>query len=523
VNLDRRRFLRAAGLGVAGLATGACASPGESGTAKAPSRVSGTPTAAAWSALGGSLAGRLVRPDDGEYAVARTNFNPRFDQIHPAGIAYCESAHDVAECLDFVRRHGLPVTPRCGGHSYTGASLVSGLVIDVSPMSSVRADAASKTATIGAGARLVDVYARLGGEGVSIPAGSCPTVGISGLTLGGGVGVVTRAHGILSDSLRSAEVVTADGRTLTCDAQNNSDLFWACRGGGGGTFGVATSLTFTTFPTSDIVVFFIDWPWSAARTVVDSWQRWAPSAPDELWSNLHVLNGQGKPAPTVQVGGTYLGSQDDAERLITTLKGRIGAEPSSQVIETTSYDHAMMIMAGCTTLTADQCHLPGTLPGRTSGGRESREPEYAASHIFTTPLTGTAIDAILAAVQRRGGLAGGGNGGIAFDALGGAVNRVAPGATAFVHRDGLFNGQFTTTWAMDAPDAAIRAQQSWLRALHDAMKPYASGQAYQNYADAGLSTWKQAYFGANYARLLQVKNRYDPDRVFRSPQTVGSA
>ncbi|MDN3355749.1 FAD-binding oxidoreductase [Actinomadura sp. DC4] len=518
--MERRRFLRSAGLSMAGLATAAtaCRSTGVNGS----SRVSPSPTAAAWSALGGSLAGRLVRPDSGEYAVARTNFNPRFDGIRPAGIAYCENPSDVAECLSFVRRYGLPVTPRCGGHSYTGASLVNGLVIDVSPMSSVRADASSNTATIGAGARLVDVYDRLGGEGVSIPAGSCPTVGISGLTLGGGVGVVTRKHGILSDNLRSAEVVTADGRKLTCDAENNSDLFWACRGGGGGTFGVVTSLTFDTFPTSDIVVFFIDWPWSAARTVVDSWQHWAPPAPDELWSNLHVLNGQGRSAPVVQVGGTYVGAQADAERLIETLKARIGAEPSSQVIETTSYDHAMMIMAGCTTLTADQCHLPGTLPGRTSGGRESREPEYAASHIFTTPLPGTAIDAILAAVSRRGGLAGGGNGGIAFDALGGAANRVAPDATAFVHRNGLFNGQFTTTWAMDAQDAATRAQQSWLRALHDTMKPYASGQAYQNYADAGLSTWKQAYYGANYARLVQVKNRYDPDRVFRTPQTVGS-
>lgn len=501
---------------------GACATPGGNRTSNGPSRVSRTPTAAAWSALRGSLAGRLVRPDDGGYAVARTNFNPRFDAVHPAGIAYCEGPHDVAECLSFVRRYGLPVTPRCGGHSYTGASLVSGLVIDVSPMSTVRADASSNMATIGAGARLVDVYDRLGGEGVTIPAGSCPTVGISGLTLGGGVGVVTRAHGILSDNLRSIEVVTADGRTLTCDAENNSDLFWACRGGGGGTFGVATSLTFATFPTSDIVVFFIDWPWPAARPVVDSWQRWAPFAPDELWSNLHVLDGQGKSAPTVQIGGTYLGAQEDAERLIDTLKGRIGAEPSSQVIETTTYDHAMMVEAGCTTLSAGQCHLPGTLPGRTSEGRESRESEYAASHIFTTPMTGAAIDTILSAVLRRGGLAGGGTGGIALDALGGAVNRVAPDATAFVHRDGLFNGQFTTTWTADASDDAVRAQQAWLRALHEAMKPYASGQAYQNYADAGLSTWKQAYFGANYPRLLKVKNRYDPDRVFRTPQTVGA-
>ncbi|GAB3990092.1 FAD-binding oxidoreductase [Actinoallomurus acanthiterrae] len=525
MTFGRREFLRAAGLAVSGTLTtaaaGACRSPGQGPAASGPLRASHTPKTTDWSALGRSLTGKLIRPDDTDYATARKNFNPRFDTIRPAGIAYCESPHDVAECLNFVRRYGLPVAPRCGGHSYTGASLSTGLVIDVSPMSSIRVDAPSGTATIGAGARLVDVYDRLGTAGVSVPAGSCPTVGISGLTLGGGVGVVSRAHGVLSDNLRAIEMVTADGRKRTCDARNDPDLFWACRGGGGATFGVATSFTFATHPTSSIVVFFLSWPWSSARSVIDAWQRWAPFAPDALWSNLHVLDGQAQAAPTLQVGGTYLGARDDAVRLIEALQAKIGAAPSSQVVETTTYEHAMMIEAGCTTKSTAQCHLPGSLPGRTPAGQESREPEYAASHIFTRPMTGAAIDTILGSVRRRGGLAGGGQGGIAFDALGGAVNRVAPDATAFVHRDGLFNAQFTTTWTTAAATGAIRAQQAWLRAFHTAMKPYASGQAYQNYADAGLSNWKQAYFGANYPKLLKVKNQYDPDRVFHSPQTVG--
>jgi FAD/FMN-containing dehydrogenase len=518
----RRDFLRTAGLTATGALMAACTTPGGTRTPNSPRPASRTPKAADWSALAGALAGRLLRPQDTDYATARLNFNPRFDTVHPAGIAYCESPHDVAECLGFVRRFGLPVTPRCGGHSYTGASLVPGLVIDVSPMASTRVDAPSGTATIGAGARLVDVYDRLCAAGVAIPAGSCPTVGISGLTLGGGVGVVARAHGILSDNLRAIEVVTADGRRLTCDAGRNSDLFWACRGGGGATFGVATSFTFATHPTSEIVVFFLRWPWSIARSVIDAWQRWAPFAPDELWSNLHVMSDQDQPAPPLQIGGTYLGTQEDAARLIGELAARIGAEPSTQLIETTTYEHAMMVEAGCSALSVGQCHLPGGLPGRTPGGRLGREPEYAASRIFTRPMTGAAIDTILAAVRRRGGLAGGGEGGIAFDALGGAVNRVAPDATAFVHRNGLFNGQFTTTWRTAAPAEAIAAQQAWLRAFHTAMKPYASGQAYQNYADAGLADWRQAYFGTNYPRLLKVKARYDPDRVFRIPQTVGA-
>ena len=192
------------------------------------------------------------------------------------------------------------------------------------------------------------------------------------------------------------------------------------------------------------------------------------------------------------------------------------------MIETTGYGHAMMLEAGCTQLSTGECHLHGSLPGRSSNGQLEREAEYAASHIFTRPLPGTAIDAILAAVKRRGSLAGGGQGGIAFDALGGAVNRLAPDATAFVHRDGLFTGQFTTTWTTGAPTSQTAPQQAWLRSFHSALTPYASGQAYQNYADAGLTNWQQAYFGANYAKLLQVKNRYDPDRIFRLAQTAGA-
>jgi hypothetical protein len=179
----------------------------------------------------------------------------------------------------------------------------------------------------------------------------------------------------------------------------------------------------------------------------------------------------------------------------------------------------MMIEAGCSQLSTAQCHLPWQNPN----GTLKRESEFAKSHIFTRTLSPAGISAMISAVERRQQLSGGGQGGVAFDALGGAVNRVAPDATAFVHRDGLFVGQFTTTWSDGAASSATGAQQNWLRSFHQAMTPYASGQAYQNYLDPELTGWQQAYYGANYAKLLRVRATYDPDHVFKLPQGIGTA
>lgn len=506
--MHRRSFVRtAAGIAVGGAAADSVAacSGNASGTAQsaAPSATtsaagsatasaaatrsaapvasaSATASASDWTALGRGLAGQLVRPGDSRYDTARLLFNPRFDGRRPAGIAYCENPSDVAQCLAFVRRFGVAVTPRSGGHSYAGFSSGPGLVIDVTRMNAVT-DVGSGTARVGAGTRLVDLYAGLDAYGVTVPGGSCPTVGVAGLVLGGGIGVVSRAYGTLSDNLRSVQMVTPDGTTRECDAARNSDLFWACRGGGGGNFGIATAFTFDTRPAEQMVLFFLNWPWSTATRVITGWQSWAPTAPDELWSNLHVLSSPTGDTPTVQVGGTYLGSLSGAQQLIAQLVDKVGSTPTGSPF-VSSHPHAMMIEAGCAQLTTAQCHLPWQNP---DGGLR-RENEFAKSHIFTRTLSPAAISAIIAAVERRQGYSGGGQGGLAFDALGGAVNRVAPDATAFVHRDGLFVGQFTTTWSESATSTQTGAQQGWLRAFHQAMTPYASGQAYQNYLDPEL-------------------------------------
>jgi FAD/FMN-containing dehydrogenase len=479
------------------------------------------PAPADWTALAHDLSGTLVRPGDSSYNTARLLFDPRFDGQRPAGIAYVKTPQDVSTCLAFVRKFKIPFAARSGGHSYAGWSGTSGLIIDVANFKMVAVS--GPTATVGAGTRLIDFYNGLAAKGRAVPGGSCPTVGIAGLTLGGGVGVTARAYGLTCDNLESVQIVTANGAVLTAtaDPRHYGDLFWACQGGGGGNFGVVTSFTFRTVPAPEPVLFSLSWPWAQAARVVAAWQSWAPHAPDAMWSNLHLAAAPGGKTPTIQVGGCYLGSDADAGNLLNQLYAKVGSNPSSHFLSfPQSFLSAMLAEAGCSTLGYTACHLPAYA----SGGKLSRQPQFAKSDYFTTPLSNSGIGTLLAgivALQKVAGAAGG-VGGIAFDALGGAVNRVKPAATAFVHRNALFGAQYTTDWTNGASSAGINNQHAWLRSYWASMRPYASGQAYQNYIDPDLTSWQQAYYGGNYARLVGIKKKYDPTGLFTFPQAIGT-
>jgi FAD/FMN-containing dehydrogenase len=514
--LKRRSFLGAAAGVAAGVAAGGAAVAAVAVPGIARAAPSTGPAPGDWTALASDLEGTLVRPGDSDYPVARRLFDPRFDGQRPAGIAYVMHENDVSTCLAFVRKYGIPMAARCGGHSYAGWSGTSGLIIDVQDLRGVQVS--GTTARVGAGTRLVDFYSGLAAHGRAVPGGSCPTVGISGLTLGGGVGVTARAYGLTCDSLESVDIVTADGTVLTANATEHADLFWACRGGGGGNFGIAAWFNFRTQPAPEPVVFFLSWPWSQAAKVVAAWQSWAPTAPDALWSNLHLAAAPGGSTPTLQVGGTYLGSIGGAANLLDQLYARIGSHPAGYLLNQVSFLDAMLIQAGCSSIGAQACHLPWYTPG----GRLSRQPQFAKSDYFTRELSGAGISTLLHGVESLQDVAGahGGVGGVAFDALGGAVNRVAPTATAFVHRNALFGAQYTTDWANGAAAAGISGQHAWLRGFWTSMRPYASGQAYQNYIDPDLTNWRTAYYGQNLARLETVKQTYDPTRLFSFPQAI---
>src|ERR1700744_6362362 len=381
----RRTFLKAAlAAGGAGLLA-SCTTQrhstgqGQATTGPGTPRPTSSPKASDWTALGHDRSGSLGRPGESGYTTASELFDPRFDSLHPAGVAYCASPHDVATSLAFVRKFGLRVAARCGGHSYAGWSSTSGLIVDVTRMAGV--NISGTTATVGAGTRLIDFYSGPAAHGRGVPGGSCPTVGIAGLTLGGGVGVVSRAYGTTSDNVKSLQIVTADGQVRTCNSSQNSDLFWACRGGGGGNFGVVTSFTFRTYQVGQIVLFFLSWPWSQAARVISTWQSWAPHAPDALWSNVHLAATTGGSVPSIQVGGTYLGSIGAATAQLEKLYAAAGSHPSSPFRETTSWLHAMLVEAGCASLTVNECHLPTQNPA----GKLARASEYAKSDIFTKP------------------------------------------------------------------------------------------------------------------------------------------
>jgi FAD/FMN-containing dehydrogenase len=460
-----------------------------------------------------------VRPGDASYDVDKRLYDPRFDLLNPAGIAYCHGTGDVVTCLAFARKFHVPVAARSGGHSYAGWSSTSGLIVDVTPLNEVVVN--GTTATIGAGARLIDVYNGLYAHGRVLPGGSCPTVGIAGLTLGGGVGVTGRAHGLTCDNLEQVEIVTADGRVRYATPKGDSDLFWACQGGGGGNFGIVTRFIFRTWAASEVSYFFLHWPWSRAASVVAGWQSWAPHAPSALWSNMHLGAAPHGSVSSVEVGGTYLGSASGLAGQLDALYRAVGSHPSSGYTNRASYLHVMLVMAGCSGQSVAECRLPS----QGSQGTLSRIPQYAKSDFFTRPLSSGGIATLLHGVEAMRSVNGasGGAGGIAVDALGGAINQVKPNATAFVHRNALFGAQYTTNWSNGAGSAGIAHQHAWLRSFWQSMRPYASGQAYQNYIDPDLTAkgaWKGAYYGANFARLAAVKAKYDPARLFTFPQAV---
>ncbi|AEY90214.1 lipoprotein [Streptomyces hygroscopicus subsp. jinggangensis 5008] len=521
--MERRTFISGGAAALATTALTACGAGGGSsapaadrpGTPSRPSSLTAVKTtsasaAANWAALARDLDGSLVRPGDASWKTAHQLYNTRFDGLKPAAVAYVAHTADIRTALAYAHAHGVKVSIRNGGHSYAGYSSGDNrLIVDVSRLNRVRASGGQ--AVVGAGAKLIDVYRALAAKGVTIPAGSCPTVGVSGLVLGGGHGVASRAYGLTCDSLTQATLITADGKQLTANASTNKDLFWALRGAGNGNFGVVTELQFRTHAAPQAVTAYLTWPWAKAAKVLKAWQEWGPSQPDEIWSSLHLECSPGR-TPAISVACFSLGTYGELQNAVDRLAHLAGADASSVSLRRRGYEQAMEIYAGCSSFSSDaQCHLPGSTPGRSPQGRLGRETYAARSDFFDRSLSAAGIQAVLkqiAAVR-------GGAGSIAFTALGGAVNRVSPTATAFVHRRSRMLAQYIASWGAGASGSTA---QSWLTSAHQAMQPYASGAAYQNYSDPTLKDWKKAYYGDAAARLAKVKQQYDPQRFFSYAQ-----
>ena len=438
------------------------------------------------------VSGGVLSPADSAYDEARKVWNGSVDR-RPALIARCNSAADVQAAVRFAASHRMLTSVRGGGHHIAGNAVAEGgLMIDLSAMRSVRVDATKRTATVAGGALLGDVDTATQAHGLATPFGINSTTGVSGLTLGGGFGWLSRKHGLSIDNLVAVTVVTADGELREASTQSNPDLFWALRGGGGN-FGVVTSFEFRLHPIGpEVYSGLVVYPFAQARQVLKAWRDFTRTAPDELsvWTVLR----KAPPLPflpasvhgkdVVVMALVYAGTVAEGERVAAPVL-RFG-EPVGVAVGANPY-------AGFQTAF-------DPLLGK--GGRN-----YWKSHNFTA-ISDDAIDTVIASAAASPGP----ECEIFIAQMGGAVKRVAPTATAYTGRDASYIMNLHGRWAEASDDDRVRA---WARQVFQRMAPHANGMGYVNFLTEDELERVTAVYGANYARLQAVKRRYDPTNLFR--------
>jgi FAD/FMN-containing dehydrogenase len=438
--------------------------------------------------LAAAVRGPVLARGGAGYGLARLEYDSAFDAVKPLAVVQPLDAADVAAAVRWAAKTGVHIVARSGGHSYGGYSTVSnGVVVDLQRLKGVAVSQGH--GLVGAGARLGNIYNGLATHGLAIPAGTCPSVGIGGHALGGGFGLASRAWGLASDNVLAVQIVTADGKVLVADATHHPDLYWACRGGGGGNFGLVTRFTFRTHAVAKGSYFVATWPWAQASEVIASFLAWAPHQPDALGALCRLAAGPG--GPTVQVFGQFLGSE-------TALKARLASlqPPAAKLTTgTAAWLDLVRRWAGCLGHPLPECSIPG------------HTAFAGASDYLAKVPTAAQLAKFVQAVEARGTSSGA----LLIDAYGGAINRVSPAATAFVHRNVLASIQYY------AGGAGARA---WVDASRAALRPAVSGAAYVNYIDPHLANWQQAYYGANLPRLRAVKKTYDPHNLFHFPQSI---
>ena len=444
----------------------------------------------------GRLRGELIRPQDDGYDEARTAWNAMIDK-RPALIVRCSGVADVIEAVDFARENDLLLAVRGGGHNIAGASVCDGgLVIDLSPMRGIHVDPKARTARVQGGATFADVDHETQAFGLAVPNGVVSTTGVGGLTLGGGFGRLSRKHGLTADNLLSADVVTADGALVTASPDEHPDLFWGIRGGGGN-FGVVTSFEFRLHEVGPEVLFGpIVYRLEDAADVLRSYRAFATTAPNEcsVWADF--LTAPPLPFLPEAVHGTtvlfvapfYAGDVKEGEEVLRPLR-EYGA-PIADAVAPMPYVAAQSAIDGL--------YTPGS-------------HNYWKSHNFTD-LSDATIDIIVEHAKRLPTP----QSDILVSHLGGAVNDVASDETAYPHRDIAFVVTPGGRWE----DAAQHdATVAWVRECFAALSAHATGSSYANFI-AERTGREGAAYGANYDRLVEVKNRYDPTNLFRLNQNV---
>jgi FAD/FMN-containing dehydrogenase len=434
----------------------------------------------------------------GSAAPNKFDYNASFSkrkQLTPQVRVVASSPQSVGRTIQWATDNGVGFAIRSGGHSYEGFSQSADLVIDVRGMAAVQLSADKKSVAIGSGASLGTVYAALGPSKRAIPAGTCFPVGVAGHSLGGGFGLLGRAFGLACDSVLSMEVVDASGNIFNVSAQENPDLFWALRGGGNGSFGVVTKFNFRTSAVNLVAKFAITWtrPVAQAVKVVFAWQEWLDSLPPAITCTLHLTK-EADGSIKVHIAGLSVGSES---RLTTELKRLQRAAGAADALRTNT-----LTFARAATIF--------------NGGGPAYESVLmkGKSDYIVEPMTEQGVSALLDGLQKAPGEIA-----VLFDSYGGAINRVASDATAFVHRGKTkYLVQYFMQWNNPG---ATETNLATIRTLYASMRPYVSGACYVNYCDLDLGEgYAKAYWGDNLPRLMKIKAAFDPKNVFRHAQSV---
>jgi len=480
--LDRRQLLVRAGqvAAVAGAASVLTGAELEEAQAKAPSIA----------ALRKAVKGKVYTRTTPGFGAERRIYNTRFANVVPLAVVRAASVADVQATVRWAAHYGVPIAARSGGHSYAGYSSVrNGVVVDVRSLHGISLGK-SGTARIGAGNDLWSISATLTRRGRMIPGGSCPTVGIAGLALGGGMGLAGRKYGLTLDNVEGVQLVTADGKVRNVSASSGEDLFWASRGGGGGNFGIATAFTMATHPAPNCAWFTAQWPWSRAEEVLGAWLRFAPRSSASLTTICSLL-GTGGGTPQVRVLGQFFGSEASLRR---TLAPFLRDAPGGTVqYGVSSYMTLVRKWAGCTSDAQCSAYAP--------------EAFNAGSSYVSKAFPSAGARAAVGAVERANA------GALLFDCYGGAINEVGTTKTAFAHRNQLACIQFYVSGSGAGP-------ASWLKAAKRALRPYVSTSAYVNYIDPTVKGYQTAYYGTNLPQLRRIKKTYDPHTLFRFPMMI---
>jgi FAD/FMN-containing dehydrogenase len=436
------------------------------------------------------LTGEVVRAGDPGYEEARLGWNRLYSR-YPEAIVFCGNTQDVVNAVEWAREQGIALRARSGRHSLEGWSCIDGgLVIDVSRMKSITIDETARTATVGTGLTQKETVPALGQRGFVVPTGSEGGVGLGGVILGGGFGLLTRSLGLACDNLLAAELVVADGprsaKVVQASEHSNSDLLWACRGGGGGNFGIATSYTLKLHELSDVQFLIARWTGhDELAALLRAWQRDAPVANERLTSAVEV-DSTAIELSALLHGGSRQQLHDELGSLLAIGK------PETTFME-------------------------GAWP--TIYENVDRAPDVAFwkfySQFVTRPFPDEAIDLICRYMANTPSAPSN----YFCSSFGGAVRHDPPGGSAFPHRDALFYWEPGAAW----DDPALNSKAlGWAVDFWRALRPFSDG-AYVNVPNAAASDWEREYYGSNRERLRQVKATYDPQNVFCFEQSVPPA